>query len=86
MQVMETTMVKKTIGVNEKGLRVGESHQRAKLTNAEVDRMRKLHEEEGFGYRRLARMFEVGRTTVCQICRYEVRNQPVVAFRKVGKG
>lgn len=79
-------MMKKTIGVNEKGLRVGEDHQRAKLTNAEVERMRKLHEEEGFGYRRLARMFEVGKTTVRNICGYRVRNQPVATFRTVVKG
>lgn len=72
----------KLIGVNDKGLRVGEDHQRAKLTDQDVERMRQLHEVDGIGYRRLCKMFEVSHTAVRRICNYEMRNQAAVKFRK----
>ena len=62
----------KVVTVNGQGKRVGESHPKAELTDHEVELMREIH-EEGYGYRRLAKMFEVGKTTVRQIVRYETR-------------
>ena len=44
----------------------GERHHRARLTNDEVAMLRRLH-GEGWGYRRLARKFEVSRTQVRRI-------------------
>jgi hypothetical protein len=41
----------------------GESHHRHVLTTAGVIEMRRLHREEGIGYRRLARRFGVARST-----------------------
>lgn len=73
----------KLIGVNDRGWRVGEDHQRAKLTDHEVELMRRLHEVEKIGYRQLAKMFDIARTTVRDICNYRRRNQPVAKFRKV---
>lgn len=67
--------------VNEHGLRVGEDHPNAKLTDHEVDLMRRLH-DDGVGYKRLARMFEVSQETAARICRYEVRNQSVCGSKK----
>lgn len=64
-----------TVGVNEKGLRVGEDHQRAKLTDHDVELMRQLHEEDGIGYKRLAKMFDVSREQARAICRYQARAQ-----------
>lgn len=69
-------MTRKTmVGVNERGLRVGEDHQRATLTDHEVEQMRRLHEDDKIGYRRLAAMFEVDKSTVRRICNYEIRCQ-----------
>ena len=73
---------KRMVGVNERGLRVGEDHQRAKLTDHEVEAMRHMHEVEKIGYRRLCKMFEVSKTTVRRICNYEVRCQAIDRFRK----
>lgn len=48
----------------------GQHHHKAKLTDSEVERMRRLHAEyavghpDHLGYRRLAKMFEVPKTTV----------------------
>ena len=52
----------------------GQHHHRAKLTDADIDRMRLLHGEfprghpHHLGYRRLARMFEVSRGCVQWVC------------------
>jgi DNA invertase Pin-like site-specific DNA recombinase len=84
MQMLGAAMAKgKIVGVNERGLRVGEDHQRAVLTDHEVETMRHLHEVDGIGYRRLVKMFEVSKTTVRRICAYQMRNQAVSKFRKV---
>lgn len=53
--------------------RVGQDHPKAKLTDREVDRMRNMHENDGWGYRRLSVTFEVALATVKGICRYRTR-------------
>lgn len=63
------------VAINEAGLRIGEDHQNAKLTNAEVDQIRSLN-ESGISYRHLAKMFEVSKITIAMIIRCERRAQP----------
>lgn len=70
------------LAVNEAGIRVGEDHQRAKLTNSEVDRLLELHEEHGIGYKMLGAIFAVSRSTARSICRYEKRAQHATDFRR----
>jgi hypothetical protein len=70
------------VGVSEKGLRVGEYHPNAKLTNREVDTLRDLH-ESGYGYRRLAKMFDIGITTARKYVKCELRSQCVHHFKTV---
>lgn len=50
------------------GHRCGESHPRAKLTNADVDLVRALH-DEGLGYKRIAEKFEAPKSTIRDICK-----------------
>ncbi len=61
------------VGVNEKGVRVGEDHQRATLTDHDVELMRELREAEGIGYKRLAKMFDTSVRTVRDIVNYKRR-------------
>lgn len=75
--------MKRVISVNANGQRVGESHQRAKLTDHEVDQIRELHESGEYGYRKLARMFEVSRSLVRYIVKCRCRAQIVAGFREV---
>lgn len=74
--------MKKLIGVNEKGLRVGQYHQRAKLTDAAVEQIRRLH-EQGLSYRVIAAKFEIGVTLVCYICTYRRRVSTATNWRSV---
>ncbi len=57
---------------NHRGYRVGEGHQRAKLSDAQVRAMRKLH-EQGLGYRKLSREFGCGESTARDICTFRTR-------------
>lgn len=60
------------IARNHTGHRVGESHQRAKLTDNEVGRMRQMH-ESGLGYGGCAKYFRCGVSTARDICKYWTR-------------
>lgn len=73
------------VGVNEFGRRIGEWHPSAVLSDAEVDLMRELHEQEDdpWGYTRLAEHFGISRTAVRDICNYSHRAQTAVRFKKV---
>ena len=51
-----------------KNHRRGETHQNADLTDWEVELMRRMHEDEGIGYRRLSKLFETPRSTVQRLC------------------
>ena len=76
------------VAVNDAGIRIGQDHQRAVLSDAEVELMRQLA-EGGMAYSELARMFEVSKYTVGRICRYERRAQTPAGFKRVhidGKG
>lgn len=74
--------VRRVVAVNERGIRLGEDHQRAKLTNAEVDLIRELH-EDGMSYAMLAAKFGVSKSSIADICRYRRRAQIPTAWREV---
>lgn len=55
-----------------KGHRVGQDHPNAVLTDGEVQAMRDLR-EEGKTYEWLAEKFEVSKSSVAKICKYQRR-------------
>ncbi|WP_205203172.1 hypothetical protein [Azonexus hydrophilus] len=67
--------MQRTVAINDAGLRIGEEHPNAKLTDAEVERIRDLHEFDGMTYKALAEKFEVSKWCIGRICRYERRAQ-----------
>jgi AraC-like DNA-binding protein len=69
--------------LNELGKRIGESHQNATRPDHVIDEMRRLHEHEGWSYRRLAAAFNMHRGTVAKICRYERRAQVPTSFKEM---
>lgn len=74
--------MKRTVGVNDAGARVGESHPRALLTDAEVQLLLGLR-AEGWSYRMLAAKFEVSREAVRDWVKGRRRGQRAVAYRVV---
>ena len=75
-------MVKRLVGVNELGMRIGEDHHNAKLTDAEVEMIRTLH-GEGLSYKRIAEKFEIGKQTVADICKFRRRGQVAILWKEV---
>lgn len=74
--------MQRTIGVNEQGLRVGQDHQRAKLLDADIESIIELH-KQGYGYRRLAVIFECSKGHIRRIVKHQQRAQRSVEWRKV---
>ena len=66
--------------VSAAGIPIGEAHHNAKLSDREVELVRKLH-EQGFGYRRLAAKFEVSRTMIKMIVTFEKRATAAAGWR-----
>ena len=71
------------IAVNERGYRVGETHQNAKISDLMVDQIRDRHEDEKCGYIQLSAEFGLALTTVRKICTYERRAQTPYAWKRV---
>lgn len=79
---MQTRIIK-YVATNDRGYRIGQDHQGAKLTDAEIEQIRDLHEIAGWGYRAIARAYGVHKDVVGKICRYERRAQTVFDWKKV---
>lgn len=74
--------MRRTVAINGRGLRVGEDHQNAKLTNDEVELVRELH-RAGMSYKVLAAKFEVSKSLVAAICRWERRAEVATGWKTV---
>lgn len=70
------------IAVNERGIRIGQDHQHAKLSNREVELLLELR-ELGFSYGRLAKKFEISKSHARYICKGRWRCQTAAAFKAV---
>lgn len=79
------------VAVSEHGERVGQDHQHAKLSDAQVEAMRTRYEagQDGelpaIGYRALARLFNVHRQTVSDIVNYRRRNVFPARWKRIDK-
>lgn len=72
------------VAVNDDGLLIGEDHPRAKLTDAQVDEMRDLREDDRWTIPALARRFGVSVSTVHAITTYQSRAQRPAGWKRIG--
>lgn len=79
-------LVKRLVAVNANGLRIGDSHPRSKLSNAEVDEMRDIYENGECGCTRLARKFGISKTLAYYICTYQRRVQTIEGHKVIVLG
>jgi len=70
----------KIISVNEKGYPIGEAHHRAKLSDQDVEWIRKL-KEAGLTSTDIADKFQVAASTVRALCAYRFRYQFASGYR-----
>lgn len=66
--------MKVIVGINDAGMRVGQDHQNAKVSDEDVELLLALH-TEGWSYRRLADKFELSKSQVRNICKGRKRSQ-----------
>jgi DNA invertase Pin-like site-specific DNA recombinase len=71
------------VPVNEYGRRIGEAHHKARLSDATVDLLREMHEDQGLGYRRIAKAMQLSVGTVRKICGYQRRAQTPVRWKRI---
>lgn len=80
--------IARRVGVNENGRRIGETHHRAKLTDADVELILELWDDgRGLSYGAIARKFDdqvtVSKSHVREICQGTKRGQQPVRFKVV---
>lgn len=72
------------VACNEHGERVGEDHQHARLTNAQVDEIRDRYEaSEAVGYKTLARDYGVAVRTIRDIVNFRRRNAHPERWKRI---
>lgn len=76
---MGNTLGRKLVAVNEFGQRVGESHPRARLSDADVDQMFAMR-ERGDTVRAVARHFGIAWQYASKVLNYRARNQLAVRW------
>lgn len=75
-------MAGRIVALNDQGLPIGETHHNARLTDAEVELIRSLH-EEGMSYSALVAKFDVSKSTVADICKYRRRAQTPAKWKTI---
>lgn len=75
-------MKTRIVGVNDRGLRVGDSHHNARLTDSEVDLLLALR-DEGWSYRELAEKFDISKSSAHKICQGHRRCQTPARYKEV---
>lgn len=73
----------KYVALNEKGQRIGEGHPNATISDATVDLIRDLREEDNMTYDAIAKQLNICKELVAKICRYERRAQTPDRWKKV---
>lgn len=72
-------MYKVRVNTNDAGFVIGQDHPKAKLSDDDVDLIRELHEDQNFGYAKLAWLFtrktkgKVSKGYIRDICTYRRR-------------
>ena len=72
----------KTVGVNERGYRVGQWNQFARFSDRVVEQVRLLR-DGGMTYPAIAEKMEMSIHTVGRVCRHERRAEMPTRFKKV---
>jgi len=80
-QVVPTTSRKVFVALDEEGNRIGETHHHAKLSDAQVDQIRDLHEHQRHSYGQLAVQFAVSKATIQCICNYTRRASTIARWK-----
>lgn len=80
-QIVPAASRKVFVAVDENGQRIGETHPNAKLTDAEVEQIRDLHELAKWTYDQLATAYGAPKITIAKICTYQRRANTIARWK-----
>jgi len=80
--------MKRALAYNEVGCRIGETHHRAKLTDADIEQIMALR-DLGLSYREIALKFDdipggIAKSTVRDIIKCRIRAQVATSYKRCG--
>ena len=81
-KICECEMGARYVAVNDRGLRIGEDHPQAKVSDTDVRLIQALH-REGMGYGAIAEKFELSKSQVRNIVKGRKRGQTATGHRRV---
>lgn len=81
-QIVPATSRKVFVAVDDAGLRIGETHHKADLTDHEVELIRQL-DEDGMPRAEIARKFETPKSTITMICTHQRRSTTVTRWKAI---
>lgn len=81
-KICECEMGARYVAVNARGLRIGEDHPQAKVSDTDVRLIQALH-REGMGYGAIAEKFELSKSQVRNIVKGRKRGQTATGHRRV---
>lgn len=70
------------VQINDAGLRIGQDHPKAVLTDRQVRQFFELR-AQGLGYRRLSAIFEISKSHARNMCKGRARCQTATRFKEV---
>jgi len=70
------------VAYDDNGRRIGQTHHNATITDETVTLIRVLHEDRGWGYRRIAKHLSLRWQTVAKIARYQRRSAVPSSWRR----
>jgi len=81
-KICECEMGARYVAVNDRGLRIGEDHPQAKVSDTDVRLIQALH-RDGMGYGSIAEKFELSKSQVRNIVKGIKRGQTATGHRRV---
>ena len=78
-------MKRKIVALNASGMRIGETHHNATISDGVVDRIRELREDHGWMYSELSEHFGINYSTIAKICTYERRAQTPERYKTISR-
>ena len=73
------------VAVNERGLRIGDSHHNARYSDREIEHVLEMR-DEGKSYGFISTVMDMPKSTVASICQGGRRCQIAAAFKRIVRG
>ena len=81
---MNPPRIIRLVGMNDRGVAIGQYHPRAKYSDEMIDQIREMREDQGLTWREIVSRTGVSMRMVRDVCAYVYRAQTYTNWRKAG--